>query len=82
MANSNLVIEINEETQFDLEELMELERTLDGEPLNKTTIINRAVQVYATLTRLRRDGEAIYSAHQDLVVTPSRQLEFTVIDWT
>lgn len=81
MANS-LVIEVTEQTQFDLDELMEQETTADGEPLNKTTIINRAVQVYAVLTRLRRDGEAIYSAHRDLVVAPNRQLEFTVIDWT
>jgi hypothetical protein len=83
MSNTTqMMIEVNEETQVDLAELIALETTAEGEPLNTTTIINRAVQVYAVLTRLRRDGERIYSAHEDLVVTPSRQLEFTAIDWT
>lgn len=56
----NLEIETNEKTDEDLDWLIANEDpTPDGEPLNKSTICNRAIQLYAELLRTRKRGEPI-----------------------
>lgn len=45
-----LVVELTRATGAQLDELVELEE------LNKTTIVNRALQVYAFLRKAERDG--------------------------
>jgi hypothetical protein len=50
---SRLVVELNRATAADLDELVELEE------LNKTTITNRALQLYAMLRKVQRDGGQI-----------------------
>jgi hypothetical protein len=58
---AKLQIETNDETDVALQWLIENETPLEsGEPLNKTTIINRAVQVYAVLRRELQAGRVIY----------------------
>lgn len=54
-----LVVELNARTAATLAELV------DEEELNKTTIVNRAVQVYALLSRAQRDGAALRIATAD-----------------
>lgn len=52
-----VVIEFSERSYADLAELAVHEPPLDsGEPLNKSTLTNRAVQVYAEIRRMERRG--------------------------
>lgn len=59
-----LKVQINEETDRALADLAEVEPHLDdGQPLNKTTLINRAVQAYADIRRNQAaGGEFAYRA--------------------
>jgi hypothetical protein len=51
---TRLVVELNRATAADLDDLMELE------DLNKTTLVNRALQMYAFLRKAERDGGQIF----------------------
>jgi hypothetical protein len=50
---ARLVVELNRATAAELDDLVELEE------LNKTTIVNKALQVYAILRKAERDGGKI-----------------------
>jgi hypothetical protein len=49
-SRSRLVVELTRATSAELDDLVELEE------LNKTTIVNRALQVYAFLRKAEREG--------------------------
>jgi hypothetical protein len=60
-AKPKLAVETNDKTDADLRWLIENEEpTEDGQPLNETTIVNRAVQMYAVMMRARQEGKDIY----------------------
>lgn len=49
-----LVVELNKRSSRDLGELVEIEE------LNKTTIVNRAIQVYALIRHIELEGGRVY----------------------
>jgi hypothetical protein len=52
-SRSRLVVELTRATTVELDDLVEIEE------LNKTTIVNRALQLYALLRKAERDGGQI-----------------------
>jgi hypothetical protein len=52
-SRSRLVVELTRATTVELDDLVEIEE------LNKTTIVNRALQMYAFLRKAERDGGQI-----------------------
>ncbi|HST80868.1 MAG TPA: hypothetical protein VLL08_03890 [Kineosporiaceae bacterium] len=52
-GRTRLVVELNRATAADLDDLVALE------DLNKTTLVNRALQMYAILRKAERDGGQI-----------------------
>jgi hypothetical protein len=52
-SRARLVVELTRATSVELDDLVELEE------LNKTTIVNRALQVYAFLRKAEREGAQV-----------------------
>jgi hypothetical protein len=75
--NRQIVMEINEETYTALVQLQNTEPLAeDGSRLTMSTVTNRAVQVYAQLQDLRREGKRLYCG-----VVAEGPVELTAIDW-
>jgi hypothetical protein len=58
-APRRLVVELNGQSAKDLRDLVSLEE------LNKTTIVNRALQLYALVRKLEREGGGLYLRERD-----------------
>lgn len=64
-GRQRLVVELNRETAAELEALVETEG------YNKTSIVNRALQMYAFLRRVERDGGQV-SIRESAGAAPER----------
>jgi hypothetical protein len=58
-APRRLVVELNGQSANELRDLVHLEE------LNKTTIVNRALQLYALVRKLERAGGGLYLRERD-----------------
>ncbi len=76
-AKPKLEIDTNEKTDDDLTFLMDNEEgDEDGAPLNNSTLVNRAVQLYAELVRARNEGNKIFVGQ-----VRSRSIELSTLTW-